>query len=235
MAAWVSDRLSDFLPFSLDTYYSLSAIYNAGFRYVVVLGILVGLAALLLLRRPTDRRVRLVLAGVGLSWLWISWAYLIETLAPLLWAAELFALAFALQSGLLLATAALATELLPPLHTQPRRELGLRLGHGLLAFSVLLLPLLELAAGRVWSGLSLFGSAGVPTSIGTLGLAAMLRPAHALLLMPIPALWCVIAALMQLGLGDPLWWLPALAVLIGLVSALLGRQMRLGLSARPGS
>ncbi len=115
-----------------------------------------------------------------------------------------------------------------PATSQVAHMHGRFLGYGMLAFSVLLLPIIELAAGRSWSGLSFFGSATVPTSIGTLGLAAMLSLRLALLLIPIPALWCIIAALLQLGLGDLLWWLPAVAVQVGVVSALMGRQVRLG-------
>ncbi|EIC22372.1 hypothetical protein [Thiorhodovibrio frisius] len=92
-----------------------------------------------------------------------------------------FALAFAPQSGLMLASAACAEELTLPLASE-RRQLGRSIGYGMLAFAVVLLPFIELAAGRSRSGLSLFGSAPVPTAIGTLGIVAMLSPQPARLI-----------------------------------------------------
>ncbi|MEA1048529.1 DUF6064 family protein [Lamprobacter modestohalophilus] len=233
MADWSSYALSDFLPFSLETYQRLGLLYNARFSAAVVAGLGIGLFALLLLWRPTPLRLRLALAGLGLCWLWISWAYQLQTLAPLLWAGELFAIAFALQSGLLLASAVYSTPRLTPHWVvrglaaqspagQPR--LGVWLGAGMLVFAVLLLPLIELAAGQPWPGLSFFGSAATPTAIGTLGLAAMLGPRLWLLLTPVPVLWCLVVSLLLLGLDDPLWALPALAVPVSLVAALLGRR-----------
>ncbi len=218
MAAWSSYALSDFLPFSLETYHRLGALYNKRFSVAVLIGVGLGLTTLVLLWRPIPWRTRLVLLGFGLSWLWISWAYQLQTLAPLLWAGELFAIAFALQAGLLLAVAVLLTP-----GTAPPR-LGRWLAYGMLAFAILLMPFIELIIGGAWSGLSLFGTGATPTAIATLGLAAMLARRVALLLMPIPVLWCLIASLLQFGLGDPLWPLPGVAVLVGLVAASLSWQ-----------
>lgn len=231
MADWSSYALSDFLPFSLETYQRLGALYNERFSAAIVVGLGIGLLALFLLWRPTPLRLRLVLVGLGLCWLWISWAFQLQTLAPLLWAGELFAIAFALQSGLLLASAVCSAPRLavPRLAAQPladRPPLGVWLGYGMLVFAVLLLPLIELAARHPWPGLSLFGSAATPTAIGTLGLAAVLDRRLARLLMPVPVLWCLAASLLLFGLDDPLWALPAFAVPIGLIAALLGRRTR---------
>jgi hypothetical protein len=243
MMPWSSYALSDFLPFSLETYQRLGALYNAGFTLVVVIGLGLGLVGLFLLRRPSPWRLRLLLAGFALSWLWISWAYQLQTLAPLLWAGELFAIAFALQSGLLLAGAfwlPLPSATSPPgdarslaraegrtsvrIRARIRARISLGLGVGLLAVAILLLPLIELAAGSAWRGLSVFGTAPTPTAIGTLGLAALLGPRGAPLLMPIPLLWCLAASLLQLGLGDPLWPIPATATLVALAALGLGWQ-----------
>jgi len=233
MAEWSSYGLSDFLPFSLETYQRLDALYNARFSVAVFVGLGLGLSALVLLRQPEPWRLRLVLAGLGLSWLWTSWAYQLQTLAPLLWAGELFAIAFALQSGLLIASAALPTPALRSLPVAHRRQLGVRLGYGMLAFAVLLLPLIELATGRPWSGLSLFGSAATPTAIGTLGLVGVLGLRHILLLMPIPVLWCLVASLLQFGLADPLWLLPGVAILVGLAAASIRRQPGMASGCEP--
>lgn len=234
MPDWSSYALSDVLPFSLETYGSLGALYNAAFTPAVVIGIGFGLSASIVLRDPTDRCLRLVLGGLGLSWLWISWAYLLQTLAPLLWAGPLLALAFALQSGLLLASAACPSAAAVSPGAKGRTGLGLSLGYGLLVFALVLLPVIELVGGQPWSGLSFFGSAPVPTAIGTLGVTAMAAPRFALMLIPIPTLWCLTAALLQLGLGDPLWFLPATAIPVAVAAALLRMRRARTTSSDPG-
>ena len=99
MADWLSYSITDFLPFTQETFLRLAERYNLRFGLAVIVGGFSGILSLWLLWQPRRWRQRVVLAAFGASWLWISWAYQIEMLAPLLWAAELFALAFALQSG----------------------------------------------------------------------------------------------------------------------------------------
>jgi hypothetical protein len=75
----------------------------------------------------------------------------------LLWAAELLALLFALESGLLLALAAVST-VTPPEGGQrisARRSASV----ALVLFSVLGLPAFQLALGRDWTALALVGTA----------------------------------------------------------------------------
>lgn len=216
MADWLSYSIQDFVPLSLETFQRLTERYNARFQALVVAGAVLGLMSLLLLpsRNPVHRR--LLLAAVGVSWLWIGWAYQLATLAPLVWAAELFALAFALQSGLLLAVAAMPKPSGASMAGDGRfatrvRGAGEWIGVGVLAFAVTL-PLIGLLAGRSWEALSVFGTGADATAIGTLGIVMRLAPRVRLLLMPVPVLWCLISALMQRALGDPLWVLPGIAL-----------------------
>ncbi|MBK1706584.1 DUF6064 family protein [Halochromatium glycolicum] len=217
MADWLSYSITDFLPFTQETFLRLAERYNLRFGLAVIVGGFSGILSLWLLWQPRRWRQRVVLAAFGASWLWISWAYQIEMLAPLLWAAELFALAFALQSGLLLAAAALMYPEPAPRLVTDRLGPGRWLGYGMLTFAVLVLPLVELAAGRAWSMVALFGTAPDTTAIGTLGLAALMAPRLRLLLMPVPILWCLISAVLRLGLIDPLWLVPGLAAVVGII------------------
>lgn len=213
----LSYSITDLIPFSREGFQRLTTLYNARFTSFVLIGQSLGVAALVLLWRRDTWRIRLALAGFALIWLWISWAYHVQALAPLLWAGELLAIAFAMQSGLLLAAA-----VLPPIRVDsPCPPVAYqRVGYGLLLFAVALQPLLGLAADRAWGGLSWFGSAPDPTAVATLGLAWLLRTRLTLLLTPIPLLWCLVSLLLQLGLDDPLWIVPALAVaIVGFVTA----------------
>lgn len=238
MADWLSYSIQDLVPLSLETFQRLTERYNARFEPVVIAGAVLGLVSLLLLLSRSPIQRRLLLVAVGVSWLWIGWAYQLETLAPLVWAAELFAIAFALQSGLMLAAAAMPG---PPAvagtgdsrFTPRARGTGEWIGVGVLAFAVLL-PLIGVLAGRPWHAASVFGTGADATAIGTLGIAVLMAPRVRLLLMPVPVLWCLISALMQRGLGDPLWVLPALA-LAGAAAAMAASRLVPAAKARRGT
>jgi len=216
MANWLSYSISDFLPFSLETYNRLFALYNARFSPAFAVGLGLGLVALALPLRASVWRWRIVLMGFGLAWLWISWAFHLQTLQPLLWAAGPFALAFALQGGLLVASAVLPWE---GRHSVDSFG-GSKTGYGVLAIAVVLLPLAGLRTERPLSGLELFGTAPDPTAIATLALASMLPARLAWLLFPIPLAWCLVSTAMLWGLDSPVWPIPAALALITLVGVL---------------
>jgi len=205
MGDWLGYSFTDVLPFSRETYQRLFVLYNARFNPAFAIGLGLGIAALALLLRLEAWRQRLVLAAFGLCWLWISWAFQLQMLEPLLWMAGPFALAFALQSGLLLSAAALPAARIG----SARLERGSRIGYAILISGVLLVPLLGLLADRSLSGLELFGTAPDPTVIATLGLALVLPPRVGLLLMPVPVSWCLVSTVLSWGLGSPLWPVPA--------------------------
>jgi hypothetical protein len=216
MANWLSYSISDFLPFSLETYNRLFVLYNARFSPAFAVGLGLGVLALALPLRQAVWRWRIVLAGFGLAWFWISWAFHLQTLQPLLWAAGPFALAFALQSGLLVASAVMPWEG----RRSERPFAGSKLGFGVLAVAVLLLPLAGLMTEQPLSGLELFGTAPDPTAIATLGLASILPARLAWLLVPIPMTWCLISSAMLWGLNSPVWPIPAALALIALIGVL---------------
>jgi hypothetical protein len=220
MADWLSYSITDFIPFSRDSYLRLAQLYNARFAPFVVFGQALGLAVLVMVWRTDAWRLRLALGGFALSWLWIGWAYQIESLAPLLWRGEVLGIAFALQSGLLMAAA-----LLPfPGDAPPVMQRWI--GFHLLLLAILLSLPLGLLADRSWSELAWFGTAPDPTAVATLGLAAMLPPRLMLLLIPLPLLWCLLAVTMQVAMADALWLLPAVGAAVS-ASLLVGALLRL--------
>lgn len=196
MVVWSSYALTDFIPFSQATYTGLLPHYNARFAVMVVLGGLIGIGLLLLLWQPRPWRLRVALAAWGAGWLWIAWAYQLQTLSPLLWAAEPFALAFALQSGLLLGAAGAPMSAERSVCSKRMQ----RIGWWLLAVTVLGTPMVQLTLGYEWRSLALIGSAPSPTALATLWLALLLPARQALLMAPVPLLWCAFALLLQLGL-----------------------------------
>jgi len=194
MADWLTYTLSDFLPFSRPTYLRLFEIYNARFWPAVVLGLALGLWMLWSLHRLTATRVRLSSALLGACWLWIAWAFLWRSYAPLIWAANYAAVAFAVQGSLLLA-AGIARP-------RPGSLEGCAptpgVAYGMLVLAVLLMPILGVLLHRPWTGLELFGTAPDPTALATLGLA-LIAPHRRHLLMIVPAARSLISRLTLLG------------------------------------
>jgi hypothetical protein len=103
----------------------------------------------------------------------------------------------------------------------------------LLAAAVLLWPLLQLGTGRDWTALGWFGSAPDATAVGTLAVVAMTPGRRAWLLLPVPAVWCLVSATMLGVFDDPLWWLPAAAAALTGPLLWLTRRERQGPSGLP--
>ncbi len=216
MADWLTYSLTDFLPFSRTTYLRLFELHDARFWPAVAIGLLMGLALLWLAYSRTPARLRIALALLGGCWAWIGWAFLWQSYTPLLWAAPYAGVAFGLQ-GLLLLWA--ASRL--PATTRPSVA-GLRasIGYALLAYAVMISPLVGLWFERSWSGLELFGSAPDPTTLATLGVLTLVRHPLGPILLPIPLAWALFSGLTLLAMDDPLWPLLPSAALAALLMAI---------------
>jgi hypothetical protein len=215
MSEWWTYELADFLMFAPRTYYRLFELYNRAVWPLHVLAAILGLAIPLLALRAAWQG-RLVAAILAACWLWVAWAFLHERYATINWAADYFAIGFALQA-LLIAWRGLLRDRLR-LHPTP-------VGMVLLLFAILVQPMLGPLLGRDWWQHELFGLAPDPTVVATLGvlLLAPERPPWELL--PIPLAWCAIG-------GATLWTLQAPDALVlpgvGILAAalMIGRRLR---------
>ena len=197
MAEWWSYQPSDFLLFSARTYQRLFELYNADVWPAQLLAAVLGLAlaaALAMRAGATVAVARAACVLLAASWLWIAWAFHLQRYAAINWAATWFAAAFAIEGVLLLLLGA-------GLRWQRQHDWRDKLGLALLFFALFVQPWVVLmVTGRPWREAEVFGLAPDPTALGTLGLLLVLRPARearalALLLWPIPLLWCLVAAL----------------------------------------
>lgn len=227
MSEWWTYRLSDFLMFSARTYYRLFELYNAELwpGHLVAFGV-----ALALLVQAIRGEARAACVLMAACWFWVAWAFLLQRYATVNWAANWFAVAFAIEGALLLLRAGYGSLRGP----RARRGPAWIIGAGLVLFAIAGLPWLGLLLGRPLVQAEVFGLAPDPTVLGTLGLLVLLRsderavdsmPARVLaaLLWPVPLLWCLVS-------GATLWAMrapdAALMPCAGLLAAVVALRSR---------
>lgn len=229
MSEWWTYGVSDFLMFSAPAYYRLFELYNAALWPGHLLAFGVGAALLVLAIRGQAAAAFALLAA---CWFWVAWAFQLQRYATINLAASGFAVAFGIEGALLLLCA--GREILRRPRARPARTA--RVGAGLLIFAIAGQPWLGLVFGRPLVQAEVFGLAPDPTALGTLGLLLLLQRqtegaagaksvhALALLLWPIPLLWCLVS-------GATLWAMHALdaalmpcAAALAVVAALRARR-----------
>ncbi|MFT3953175.1 MAG: DUF6064 family protein [Piscinibacter sp.] len=201
MTEWWTYRLSDFLLFSPRTWFRLFELYHQAlwpWQIVVALGwLLLCVAAW----RRAAWAPRAWLLALALAWAWVAWAFHAQRYAAINWAADVFALAFAVQAVLL------AVAAWKPV----RIEAAPAAGPLLLAGALLLMPLLPPVFGHAWMETESFGLTPDATVLGTLGVLLMFAPAYpavAVVQWVVPLMWGLVS-------GATLWtmelpWAPVL-------------------------
>jgi hypothetical protein len=209
MSEWWTYSLSDFLMFSARTWFRLLELYNRAVWPAHLAAAAAGIAIVVCALRCGERAGRGAAALLGLSWLWVAWAFHAQRYATISSAGNYFAAGFALQ-GLLLFWVATSRD---RLRLGPVRTSTGRVGIGLLLFALLAYPLLAPLSGRSWLQAEVFAIAPDPTAAATLAVLS-LSTRSAWLLWPIPLAWCGISAATLWTMHQPLsWLLPLVAVL----------------------
>jgi Family of unknown function (DUF6064) len=216
MSEWWTYSLSDFLLFSPRTYYRLFELYNRALWPAQILAIASGIGILLLLRRSTAMRSRLITAVLALCWLWVAWAFHFERYATINWTAVYVAAAFVVEALALLWVGVIRGRLIYALNQDLQGWTGLPL----FLFALVVHPLVGVLAGREWSQAEIFGLAPDPTVVGTLGLLLLSRDRSRFALMLIPFLWSAITWATLQALAAPEAWGIALATVAAMIAAL---------------
>lgn len=218
MADWLSYTLSDFLLFSSATYHRLFAFHNAAIWPAHVAAGALSLLLLWLLARGGEG-MRWACVILAAAWAWVGWTFVWQRYATINWAAAYVAPLFALEAALLLWAAFRVVG-----NETTRHDVGARIGLGILAFAVLLMPLSGPLLGRPWTQAELFGLAPDPTAVGTLGaVLAMGRRRASWMLMPVPLLWCGLSAATLWTMGAPEAWVMLAAAVLAVLCAVLSR------------
>jgi hypothetical protein len=100
------------------------------------------------------------------------------------------------------------------------------LGLLLVAFALAGQPLLAPLAGRPWAGAEIFGIAPDPTAIATLGLVLLAQGRLAIVLLPIPLLWCLASGATLWAMEAPEAWIPPGAAVLAIAVSIWPRHTR---------
>jgi hypothetical protein len=207
--------LSDFLPFSRETYRRLFELHNEAVWPAQLIAAALGIAILALLRWPGLRQGRAISATLAACWLWVAWTFHLERYATINWAAVYFAAAFAAQALLLVWAGVLRGRLV----FRPGRDRVGLAGLLVFVFALAVQPLVGPLVGRAWPGVEVFGVAPDPTVVATLGLllTAERTPWG---LAAVPVLWCAVGGATLWAVESPeAVVMPLAAVLFVLLAA----------------
>jgi len=224
MGEWSSYALSDFLLFSPQTYFRQFALINEAIfpapTLLIALSLIVATLA-----GGGGWRGRATVWGLAILCASAGWLFHYGSYADINWAADWFAIGFAMQAVGLLLWGVLG-EFPPHPGTPQNVALMVRL---LAAFVALVYPLQAVVFGRPWQEAEIVGISPDATMVFVLLVLAPAVGGKRYLLAAIPMLWCVIGLLTLWTMGAPEFWsLAALVVaaLIALNSGRAGRQSR---------
>lgn len=215
MSEWWTYSLQDLLMFSPQTYYRLFERYNADLWPAHLLALALGASPLILFFRDGDRARPWIVAILAAGWVAVAWFYFWTRYASIHLAAAYFALAFVVESLLLLGVGLSHGSFILARAGRWRQRTGL----GIFLFALGVYPILGLALGRNWTQAEVIGLAPDPTALATLGVLLLTGPRTFWVLAPIPILWCLVSGATLWAMASPDFFIaPGLALLAALVA-----------------
>lgn len=183
-------------PFTREEFFQVLARYNEGVLPLQIGLFLVALsafAALVVRRRGSDRVVSAALAGL---WAWMALAYHLLYFTAVNPAAWIFGAAFLGAAAAFLWAGVLRGKLAFDGESRYRRIAG----HALIAYALVVYPLLSLVLGREFPQMPTFGLP-CPTTIFTIGMLAFLSGRFPRYVLAVPIAWSFIGAQAALLFG----------------------------------
>jgi hypothetical protein len=184
------------LPFTSDQFFEVFRLYNAVVWPTQLLLYGLGCAAVALAAGGGARRSRYASALLAVLWIWTGAAYHLTFFAAINPAAYLFGALCIAQGALLIHTGVLGARLS---FRAPRDRDGV-IGASLVAYALVLYPLLGVALGHRFPSSPTFG-VPCPTTIFTFGLLFWTARSAPRALLVIPLLWALVGTVAALQLG----------------------------------
>lgn len=184
-------------PFTTDEFLNVFRLYNESiFPAQIAFYILGGTALYLLIaRKPWSGRA---IGGIlGLFWLWMGIVYHILFFAKINPAAYAFGGLFVLEGLLLLYVGVWKNGLAVGFEPDGRSVIGM----ALIAYAMIVYPLIGIAAGHAYPYSPVFGVAPCPSTIFTFGILMQQREGRNVPVLIVPVLWALIGFFAAVNLG----------------------------------
>jgi hypothetical protein len=191
------------LPFTRDQFIATFIACNQAVWPMQVAADLLGLAMVVLLRRPSRTSRRAIGAGLAAMWACTGLAYHATFFAAVNPAAWGFAALFLVEAAVLLHATILRDRLRFGVPAGWTRWLG----WGFIAYAALLYPLVGLWSGHRYPAMPMFGIAPCPVVIFTFGMLLMTLAPVAPWLLAIPFAWSLLGGSAATLLQMPQDWL----------------------------
>ena len=187
-----------------------------------MLALAIGIALLASPRAVSATRMRASLGMLAALWALVGWAFLHRRYATINWAAEYYAVVFALEAAALALAALLGRR---PDPVSAWRSVD-AIARALLVVAVVAYPLLPVVAGRDWRQAEMFGLAPDPTAIGTLGALLLLPLPARRALATLPLVWCITSGLFLWPMRAGQAAIPLAAASAVIVACVIARRSR---------
>lgn len=200
------------LPFTVQQFLDVFRLYNESVWPAQWLLATAALAALWLALRPGRWPARAVSGILAALWLWSGLAYHVVFFTLIDRAALAFGVLFIAQAALFAWLALRGT-----LVFRPRRDAAGVIGGVLVAYALVVYPLLGYALGHRFPEAATFGLP-CPTTIFTFGLLLWARPSLPRVALVVPTLWAIIgtSAALRLGMTEDLGLTAAMLLALSL-------------------
>ncbi len=190
------------LPFTREQFLGVFAGYNTAVWPAQVVAYLLGLAVVAALLRPSPSRQRVVAGVLAVMWVWTGVAYHGVFFARINPVALGFGALFVVQGVLFLFSGVFQRRL--AFGTSP--GFASILGWMLVAYSMLLYPLLGQWSGHGYPALPMFGVTPCPVTLFTFGVLLLTLARVPRWLLFIPLAWSLVGGSAAFTLGVPQDW-----------------------------
>jgi hypothetical protein len=185
------------LPFTPDQFFGMFAAYNQAIWPVHIVAYVLGIVAVGLVVWRTRASDRLIVGILAAFWLWLGAVFLLIAMRTIDFGPGpvVFGVAFLVQAALFLVAGVIRQDL-----QFETRLTGVGIvGWVLVAYAMLVYPLLGLLSGHVYPRQPMFGVAPCPTVIFTFGLLLLTSSRVPKYLLIVPFAWSVTS-----GISAPL-------------------------------
>lgn len=177
------------LPFTVSEFFGVFRSYNEALWPAQALLLALGLAAMLLVRKPHRRSGLIISVILTFLWAWIAVAYHLVFFSRINPLAYVFAGVSLAGAAIFLGQGVFSRRLQFEWVPGVRRSLGV----GAVAFALVIYPAWSWFAGHPYPSMPTFGLP-CPTTIFTIGLLAFLATPHPRIVYVVPILWCFVGA-----------------------------------------